>query len=33
MPENNISLSAAITLESVSRTVGNSVLEPIFNFI
>lgn len=33
MPENNISLSAGYTLESIARTVGNQVLTPIFNFI
>lgn len=33
MPENNISLSCGYTLESLSRAVGNNVLEPIFNFI
>jgi importin subunit beta-1 len=33
MPENNISLSAGYTLESISRTIGNNVLDTIFNFI
>ena len=33
MPENNLSLSAGYTLESIARTIGNSVLETIFNFI
>lgn len=33
MPENNISISAGYTLESVARTIGNGVLQPIFNFI
>jgi importin subunit beta-1 len=33
MPENNLSLSAGYTLESIARSVGNNVLEPIFNFI
>ena len=33
MPENNLSLSAGYTLESIARTIGNSVLETTFNFI
>ncbi len=33
MPENNLSISAGYTLESVSRTIGNGVLGPIFAYI
>jgi len=32
-PENNLSLSAGYTLESIARTIGNKVLDPVFNFI
>jgi hypothetical protein len=33
MPESNCSMSAGAALENVARTIGNDVLEPIFNFI
>jgi len=33
MPENNISISAGLTLESISRVAGNLVLQPVLEFI
>ena len=33
MPENNISISAGLTLESISRVAGNLVLQPVLDFI